>query len=107
MASLLARWRFRVKTQTLMPSPECSVIYGRTAGTPLSFGDYLAAVHPADREMQRSALAMAIEHTGEYEVTHRIIWADGSVHSVHIIGSLTYEDDGTPFELVGASMLID
>jgi hypothetical protein len=58
-------------------------------------------------EMQRSTLAAATEGTGNYDLEHRITWADGSVHRVRIMGSLIYEDDGTPFELVGASMLMD
>jgi hypothetical protein len=57
--------------------------------------------------MQRNTLAAAIERTGKYDFEHRIRWADRSVNRVRIMGSLTYEDDGTPFELVGASMLMD
>jgi hypothetical protein len=58
-------------------------------------------------EMQRSTLAAATERTGNYDLEHRITWADGSVHRVRIMGSLIYEDDGTPFDLVGASTLMD
>jgi hypothetical protein len=107
MIGQVARWRFRVKTQTLMPSTECRALYGLEPDAPLAFSDYLDAVHPADRGMQRSALATAVERTGEYDVEHRVVWADGSVHLVRIMGSMTYQDDGTPFELVGASVLKD
>jgi PAS domain-containing protein len=107
MAAQIARWRFRIKSQTLVPSVECRAIYGLNPDAPLSFSHYLDAVHPDDRETQRSSLAAAIERTGKYDLEHRITWADGSVHRVRIMGSLTYEDDGTPFELVGASMLMD
>jgi PAS domain-containing protein len=107
MHAQVARWRFRIKTQTLTPSVECRAIYGLSPDAPLSFSDYLAAIHPDDREMQRGALAAAIEHTGDYDLQHRVIWPDGSVHVVRVKGSLAYENDGTPLELVGASVLMD
>ena len=93
MAGQIARWRFRIKSQTLVPSVECRVIYGLSPDAPLSFSYYLDAVHPDDREMQRKTLAAAIERTGKYDLEHRIRRADGSVHRVRIMGSLTYEDD--------------
>ena len=68
-------WRFEIMTQTLKPSAECRAFHGLPSDAPFSYVDYLASIHPDDREQHRRALEQAITETGRFDATYRIIMA--------------------------------
>ena len=101
-------WRFEIATQTLHPSTNCRTLHGLAAGAPFTFAEYLASIHPEDRDVHRAALDNAINETGRFDTQYRVIWPDGSVHRVHALGTVSPEASGAPFQIVGASIeLID
>jgi PAS domain-containing protein len=97
-------WRFEIDTQTLKASAGCKALHGLPSDAPFSFADYLATIHPEDREEHRKALEHAINETGHFDCTYRIRWPDGSVHRVRALGSAGPTVAGFPRELAGASI---
>jgi PAS domain-containing protein len=96
-------WRFDIVTRTLIPSDGCRALHGLPSDAPFSYAEYLASIHPDDREEHRKALDRARD-TGRFEARYRIIWPDGSVHRVRALGTVSPADDGAPFQIVGASI---
>ena len=68
------------------------------------FADYLSRVHPADREVVRSAVATTFEGAESFEFTARIIRGDdGRVRWCHGLGSVVRDQQGNPVRVVGSS----
>ena len=97
-------WRFEVATRVLHPSATCRALHGLAEDAPFTYADYLDAIHPDDRAMHRAALYDAINETGRFDVKYRIIWPDRSVHRVHTLGMVSPEINGTPLQMISASI---
>lgn len=101
-------WRYDVASETLTPSDRCRALYGFPPDAPFTYAEFLASIHPEDRDVQRDALNRAISEGGHFEAKLRVIWPDGSVHRVHLLGSVSPACDGASAQIVGASIeLID
>jgi len=96
-------WRFEVDSQTLIPSDRCRPLYGLAPDAPFTYAEFCAAVHPDDRVIQERELSRAIE-TGRLYATLRVVWPDGSVHRIQMLGSVSPPVPGKPLQIVGASV---
>jgi len=99
-------WRFEVDTQTLIPSDRCRPLYGLPPDAPFTYAEFCAAVHPDDRDLQAQELSRAIE-TGRLYAKLRVVWPDGSVHRIQMLGSVSPPLSGKPLQIVGASVGLD
>ena len=95
-------WRFEVASQTLIPSDRCRPLYGLPPDAPFTYAEFCAAIHPDDREMQARELSRAIE-TGRLYAKLRVVWPDGSVHRIQLLGSVSPPVAGKPLQIIGAS----
>lgn len=100
----LSYWRFDIASRTLIPSDHCRAIHGLPEDAPFTFADYLASIHPDDREAHRAALDSAIRDAGRFAATYRVVWPDGSVHRVQALGSVSPEYNGASAQIVGATI---
>ena len=100
----LSYWRFDITSQTLIPSDHCRAIHGVPEDAPFTFADYLASIHPEDREAHRVALDSAIRDAGQFAATYRVVWPDGSVHRVQALGSVSPPYNGAAAQIVGATI---
>jgi diguanylate cyclase (GGDEF)-like protein/PAS domain S-box-containing protein len=57
---------------------------------------FLNAVHPCDREAVDCAFKASVASRTPYEITHRLLLADGSVKWVHERGTCDYDAAGNP-----------
>ena len=92
-------WQWDVETDDVVWSDEIYRIVGYDPGTPAepTFDDWLDAVHPADRDRVREAVATAME-TGSYPVfEHRFRRPDGTVRWVRARGEVDVDGE----EVVG------
>lgn len=68
----IGSWKLDLRTQALNWSPETYRLFGITEGTPVSLGEFLSRVHPADRDKVAQQWARALQ--GEvYDVEHRLL----------------------------------
>jgi two-component system sensor histidine kinase/response regulator len=67
-----------------------------------SFGMYLAALHPADRELARVRMVAALKGGArEDSVDERVIWPDGSVHWIDARTLTEVDAAGRPLRIIG------
>jgi PAS domain S-box-containing protein len=71
---------------------------GRFSG---SKDEFLAAVHPEDRERINAALARTTGQGAPYVSEYRALWPDGSVHSISARGRLVRDPEGRPARING------
>ncbi|MBW3656653.1 MAG: PAS domain-containing protein, partial [Gemmatimonadetes bacterium] len=62
---------------------------------------FMAHVHPEDREAVERTVQAALASGSQLRFECRVIWADGSVHWITVLGALYTARDGSPQRLVG------
>ena len=70
-------------------------------GKKISQAEFMALVHPGDRESVAEAVRQAIELHKPYDLEHQIVRPDGAVHIVHGRGEVTFGEDRKPLSLRG------
>ena len=73
------------------------------AGNDRSLEDFLAAVHPGDRDRVREQLTRAAEDQGDFECEFRVLPADASPRWVAARGRAVTDLRGNPTRLIGAA----
>jgi len=69
------------------------------------FEDFIACVHPGDRDQVLEVIARAGRLRQAAEFEYRTIWPDGKEHWIRAIGHYEYDDTGTPVR--GAGIAVD
>jgi len=70
------------------------------------YATFLACVHPEDRAEVEAAVARCLETGEPYDVEHRVVRPDGTVHWVRGVGNLQRRD-GKPERMLGVFMSVD
>ena len=66
-----------------------------------SFSDFLAFVHPDDRDGVVATLQDGVTRRGEYQLEYRVIWPDATVHWLAAKARVFCLPDGTPDRTLG------
>ncbi len=98
----LGSWEHTLATGKLHWSEETYRIFGMDAGGfSGSYEDFLAAVHPQDRDRLVAAHRAAITSGRGLDMEHRVVRPDGTVRWVHELGELERDNEGRPVRLTG------
>lgn len=98
----IGNWSWDIASDKRFWSDEVYRMLGRTPDDcEANYDNFLAAVHPDDRERVRSALDMAIRTGRRYSIDHRLVRPDGTTLVVHERGELQFDDKGKPVYLIG------
>ncbi len=99
----LAHWEWRLDRKKLVPSAELAEIMGRpVAALEVSDADFLAFVHPDDRERLAEVYG-SLDHFSEpYEMRYRIVRPNGELRTVLEIGEPMYDATGNVVGNFGA-----
>lgn len=96
-------WSIDVEHGTLLGSDELYRIFGVTEA---EFGgtiaDFLALVHPEDRERVREAQRQALRD-GFFRIQHRMLHPDGTVRVVQERGEVRFDEAGRAVSAVGTA----
>jgi signal transduction histidine kinase len=99
----IGSWEWNIATNELNWSEQLCRVYGIDSdSSPKSFEDFLARVHPDDREQVLATVRRAFDTRGSFEAEHRAIWADGSTHTVLGRGHVLLDTDGQPVRMLGS-----
>ena len=83
---------------------ELEAVFGWAAGTfPGTYDAWRGCLHPDDREAVVTHVRDAVERRSTYEIRHRIVWPDGSVHWIEGLGQVTLGPDGTATGTIGCA----
>ena len=72
-----------------------------------SYDNFLAAIHPDDRQAVIDAVNACVERDVPYEIEHRVVWPDGTVRWLLERGAVVRDADGKPLQMLGVVQDID
>jgi PAS domain S-box-containing protein len=100
----VGNWSWDIKNNSIEWSDELYRIYGLDSQQgSLTYEDYLALVHPDDKEAVARQVQQAIQHNQSWEYTHRLVWKNGETRIVYATGEVLIQDNGEPYMLVGTA----
>lgn len=98
----IGMWDWNIQTGELFWSERIPQLFGYEPGTlETTYDNFLAAVHPDDRDALQQAVDAAVNDGAPYNIEHRIVWPDGSIHWVQETGNVKRAADGTPLHMLG------
>lgn len=98
----IGTWDWNIETGDLYWSDRIAPLFGYATGTlQTSYDNFVAAIHPDDRERVTTAVQECIENQKAYDIDHRVIWPDGTVRWLHESGDVTRNDEGQPLHMLG------
>jgi PAS domain S-box-containing protein len=98
----IGSWELDLETSTLTWSDEIFRMFELPMEQFVaSYDAFLNAIHPEDREMVNEAYMNSVETRRPYEITHRLLMADGRIKFVHERGETIYGDTGRPLRSIG------
>ncbi len=101
-AGRLGTWRWDMATGAIRWDEQLEAIFGlEPGGFDGSFDMYQSLLHPDERGGVLAVVQAALAAKSEYDVEHRVVWPDGSVHWLQGRGSVTLDDDGNVTGTVG------
>jgi PAS domain S-box-containing protein len=102
-ASNTGTWRWNIRANTLEWDDNLIRLFGLETGrTVPTLDDFLALVHPADRQTVADACARSTRDGSATALEYRVEWPDGSIHWIDDRGSTVFADDGGPLYMTGA-----
>ena len=101
-SSGVGTWSWGVAEDTLVWDDFMYPLFGLGTDVALEhYEDFLNLVHPKDRHRVARAGADSAGLNVPYDVEFRVIWPDGSVHSLSARGKVFRDDEDRPIRLTG------
>lgn len=98
----IGSWDWNVETGELYWSERIGPLFGYAQGElETSYENFLAAVHSDDRQRVAEAVEACVQHGADYNIEHRVVWPDGSVHWLLERGDVVRASDGRPLHMLG------
>ena len=90
-----ATWRWNLETGEMKWSPEAFALHGRESDSVRpSFEEWLASVHPDDRESVRNSLARALQSADSgYAAEYRVILPSAEIRWISALGTVERSRD--------------
>ena len=99
----IGSWEWDVSGDGVQWSDEMCRIFGVEPGASPTYDEYVALIHPDDRERVQSTIDGAMAGGDEYAVDHRVVHGDGTVRWVRGRGVVERAPDGTVERLGGTA----
>ena len=75
--------------------------------TPDQFGStyesWQASVHPEDRQRAHEENQLALQDTKDFDTEFRVVWSDGSIHSIRALVLVQRDATGQPLHMDGTN----
>ena len=104
-AGRLGTWRWDAATGVTVWDAGMERLFGLEPGTfDGSYEAWVSLLHPGDREATLEALRQAMATKQPYEVEHRVVWPDGTVHWLQGRGLVVTDGRGRASGTIGCSV---
>ena len=103
-AAHIGLWDWNIPRDIIWASERARALYGVQADEPVNFQRFMACVHPEDRTRVDDAAQRALRQGGDYREEYRVVYPDGVVRWLHVIGSCQLDTQGQPVRMLGASL---
>ncbi len=97
----IGTWDWEIPTGSIYWSDKIASLLGYEKGAlEASNENFLAAVHPGDRERVQRAITGCIEKGAAYNVEHRVVWPDETIHWLHERGHVKRDAEGNAVRML-------
>ena len=101
-AAEIGSWDWNVLTDELAWSDQIEPMFGfKKDKFGKTYEAFLNCIHPEDRQYVIDSVNDCLEKNIEYDIEHRIIWPDGSIHWVRETGDVMRNKDDKPVRMLG------
>ena len=98
----IGTWDWHIKTGRLHWSDSIWPLFGYEKDkTETTYENFLAAIHPEDRQRVTQAVNDCVEHGSNYNIEHRVVWPDGTIKWLHESGDVVRNEDGIALHMLG------
>jgi len=98
----IGTWDWNIQTGELYWSERIGPLFGYQGIMPeTTYDNFLAAVHPEDRQALVDAVNRCVEQGDDYNIEHRVVWPDGTVHWMLERGDVVRDEHGAPLHMLG------
>ena len=94
-AAAIGVWCWNFSSNQVEWDSQCAHLFGLPETANLSFENFFLCLHCEDRAATREAAIDAVQNGRQYDMIHRVVWPDGSVHWLRCKGGTTVEDGAT------------
>jgi two-component system cell cycle sensor histidine kinase/response regulator CckA len=103
-AAGLGTWEYELGTGEMRWDARAKALFGLSPDVVVTKAIELEALHPEDREPMRERWERAVRERSPFSAEYRVIWPDGSLHSIMAIGRCTLDASGEPLNLAGVML---
>ena len=98
----IGTWDWNIETGELYWSERIAPLFGYPEGAlETTYENFLAAVHPEDRQGVIDAVSACVERGVAYDIVHRCVWPDGRVRWLLEQGDVVRDAAGKPRHMLG------
>ena len=98
----IGMWDWDIKNDYIYWSDQARTLYGYSQDlSSIKFENFTAIVHPEDQKRVTQAVVECLEKGTKYDIEHRVIWPDGSVHWLLQRGDVQRNEQGEPLHMLG------
>ena len=98
----IGTWDWNIETGSLFWSDRIWPLFGYNKElTETTYDNFIAAIHPDDRLHVGNAVMKCVEQGDEYDIEHRVVWSDGSIHWLHEKGDVVRNKNDKPIHMLG------
>jgi len=95
-------WEWNIRSGEIYWSEQIEPMFGFGHG---EFGGtyeaFIECVHPEDHLYVNDSVKAAVEKDKDYDIEHRIVWPDGTIHWLSEIGDVIHDENGNPIRMIG------
>ncbi len=98
----IGNWDWNISSGELFWSERVWALFGlKKVQLKSTYDEFLAMVHPDDRSLVQEAVKDCIDKETVYDIEHRIVWPDGSVHWLRESGDVLRDTTGKATRMLG------
>ncbi len=98
----IGTWDWHIESGEIFWSEQVAPLLGYQRNEIKStYDNFIKAIHRDDRQAMQRALKACIEGGTPYDIEHRVLWRDGSVHWLHQKGDVVRDEAGKPLHMLG------
>lgn len=98
----IGSWDWNISTGNIFWSEVIWPLFGFIKDTTEpSYDTFINAIHPDDRQMVIDAITNSVENNQSYDIEHRVVWPDGSVHWLRESGDVVRNKEGIAQHMLG------
>jgi PAS domain S-box-containing protein len=104
--SSMGMWEWDISTNKLHWTAELKELFGLKPSEKITFEKYLTLLYPVDRKLMEQTIKKAMKSGDLYQIDHRVIWPDGTVHWLQGQGQ-AFSENGKFVRMLGTARNID